>query len=153
MMNGLKIRKAVLEDMEQLLLFEQGVIASERPFDSTLKPEPIQYYDIEKMIAEDHIELLVAELNNELIGSGYARIENARPYLQHHQHAYLGFMFVKPQFRGKGVNQQIIKALSNWAASRRVTELRLDVYFPNEAAIKSYEKSGFSKHMIEMRKG
>jgi len=43
------------------------------------------------MIRASHIELLVAESEGEVIGSGYARIESAKPYLKHGRHAYLGF--------------------------------------------------------------
>lgn len=149
----INIRKATLSDVETLLVFEQGVIAAERPFDSTLKSGHIHYYDIEKMITSGHIELLVAELDGAIIGCGYARIEEAKPYLQHRQHAYLGFMYVKPGYRGKAVNKMIIDELATWSASQNITELRLEVYQPNEAAINAYEKSGFVKHMIEMRRG
>src|SRR6185312_9238611 len=145
------IRKATLNDVDTLLLFEQGVIKTERPFDFTLQPGPIRYYDIEEMIRATHIELIVAELNGKIIGSGYARLEDAKPYLQHSKHAYLGFMYVDPDYRGKGINQKIIEALKTWSISQNVTEMRLDVYFNNVNAIKAYEKAGFAKHMIEMR--
>jgi len=150
-MNEVIIRKATFDDMDTLLVFEQGVITAERPFDPTLKTSDTRYYDIEKMITADHIEIVVAELNNELIGCGYARIEDAKPYLQHTQHAYLGFMFVIPQHRGKGVNKKIIDKLAKWSFSQHITELRLDVYYNNEPAIRAYEKSGFTRHMVEMR--
>ena len=104
------------------------------------------------MITAAHIELLVAETNDELIGSGYARIEEAKPYLQHVKHAYLGFMYVAPQWRGKGINKMIIEALEKWVALQAITELQLDVYDSNSSAIKAYEKIGFARHMIHMRK-
>lgn len=152
-MEQIIIRKAELKDLDTLLIFEQGVISAERPFDSTLKSGHTHYYDIEKMITATDVELLVAELDNELIGCGYARIEVAKPYLQHMQHAYLGFMYVVPQHRGKGVNKMVIDALTAWSASQHITELRLDVYQHNEAAIKAYKRCGFTKHMLAMRMG
>ncbi|MEA5256724.1 GNAT family N-acetyltransferase [Arcicella aquatica] len=152
-MNHITIRKATFDDLETLYRFEQGVIEAERPFDKTLKNELIHYYDLEGMITASHIELLVADLEGELIGSGYARIEDAKPYLQHPKHGYLGFMYVDPNHRGKGVNMKIIQALKDWTRSQNITELRLDVYHDNISAIKAYEKIGFSKHMIEMRLG
>ncbi len=152
-MNHITIRKATFDDLETLYRFEQGVIEAERPFDNTLKNELIHYYDLEGMITASHIELLVADLEGELIGSGYARIEDAKPYLQHPKHGYLGFMYVAPNHRGKGVNMKIIQALKDWTRSQNITELRLDVYHDNISAIKAYEKIGFSKHMIEMRLG
>ena len=152
-MADITIRKATLQDLDTLFRFEQGVIEAERPFDNTLKSGHIHYYNLEEMIAAPHIELLVAEQDGELIGSGYARIENAKHYLQHSHHAYLGFMYTDPAHRGKGVNKKIIDTLKDWAAAQSITELRLDVYYYNIPAIKAYEKAGFSRHMIEMRMG
>lgn len=152
-MDPIIIRKAVLADLPRLLAFEQELIQSERPFDETLKTGHIRYYDIEKMITGPELELLVAETGGGLIGSGYARIEAAKPYLRHPQHAYLGFMYVVPEQRGKGINKMIIGELIKWVASKNISELRLDVYYPNAPAIAAYEKAGFSRHMIAMRRG
>lgn len=150
-MEEVYIRQAALNDVAALLIFEQGVIVAERPFDSTLKSGSIHYYDIQQMIASPDVELLVAVYENKIVGSGYARIENAKNYLQHAQHAYLGFMYVLPEYRGKGINKKIIAALSAWSVSKNIFELRLDVYYYNTAAIKAYEKAGFTPHMVEMR--
>ena len=147
------VRPATNADLDTLLRFEQGVVTAERPFDSTLKPDPINYYDLAYMITAPEIEIVVAELDGTPIGSGYARIEKSRHYLKHTHHAYLGFMYVEPEHRGKGVNQQIITALKQWAITRGITELRLDVYSDNQAAIIAYEKAGFSQYLIEMRLG
>ena len=150
-MHNITIRKAHPNDLEKLLEFEQGIIAAERPFDPTLKPEKIHYYDIKKMISEPHIEVLVAEIDSELIGSGYARIATAKPYLNHLNYAYLGFMYTDVNHRGKGVNAKIIAALKKWCNLQNVFEIRLDVYNENASAIKAYEKAGFKKHLINMR--
>lgn len=147
------IRPATNADLDTLLRFEQGVISAERPFDPTLKPDPINYYDLSYMITAPEVQLLVAESEGQLIASGYARIESAKHYLRHSRHAYLGFMYVVPSHRGKGINQLIISALRNWARTQNITELRLDVYSDNQSAIAAYEKAGFTKHLIEMRSG
>jgi ribosomal protein S18 acetylase RimI-like enzyme len=147
------IRKATIDDLETLLSFEQGVVATERPFDPTLKPDPNYYYDIKQMIDDPQVQLVVAECGSQLIACGYARIEKAKHYLQHDKHAYLGFMYVAPAWRGKNINQMIIETLKQWAASIGITEMRLDVYHDNPAAIKAYEKAGFRKLMIQMRLG
>jgi GNAT superfamily N-acetyltransferase len=152
-MDPIIIRKASLEDLDILLGFEQAVISAERPIDSTIKKGDIHYYDIKEMINAPNVEMVVAESDHEIIGSGYARIEHAKPYLLHPVYAYLGFMYVKPEHRGKGVNKKIIEALEQWVVSQNITEIRLDVYINNTTAIKAYEKTGFTKHMVEMRKG
>lgn len=152
-MNEIITRTATLADLDTLLEFEQGIIQAERPFDSTLKNGHINYYDIAAMILASHVEVVVAETGSEIIGSGYARIEDSKIYLKHPKHAYLGFMYVKPEYRGKGVNKKVIAALQQWAIGRGITEFRLDVYNDNLPAVKAYEKIGFSKHLIEMRMG
>ncbi|WP_207802070.1 GNAT family N-acetyltransferase [Flavobacterium aquariorum] len=146
-------RKATLDDLAILLEFEQGIIAAERPFDSTLKEEKISYYDIGQMISASDVEVIIAVLNDQIIGSGYARIENAKPYLNHKLYAYLGFMYTHPDHRGEGINTQIIEALSKWVRSQGICEMRLDVYNDNSSAIRAYEKAGFKKHLINMRIG
>jgi GNAT superfamily N-acetyltransferase len=148
---GILIRPATTADLPALLQLEQGVIAAERPMDPTIKDGPINYYNLPAMIASPDIQLLVAELDGNLIASGYARIETGRHYLKHTHHAYLGFMYVDPAHRGKGVNQLIIEALRDWARTRNITELVLEVYCVNEPAIRAYEKAGFLHHLITMR--
>ncbi|MBD1394505.1 GNAT family N-acetyltransferase [Mucilaginibacter glaciei] len=152
-MKNIKIRPAEIKDLDTLRQFEQGVVTAERSFDPTIRPDNVTYYDIEDLIVDPHIQLLVAELDGEVIGSGYARIENSKPELRHRQHAYLGFMYVLQQYRGKGVNGLILSALKNWAAANGISELRLEVYNANESAITAYEKFGFGSHMLVMRMG
>lgn len=91
-MDSITVRQATVKDLETLLLFEQGVIKAERPFDATLKDDPINYYNLTAMMNDPNVVLVVAESSDKIIGSGYARIENSKDYLQHPKHAYLGFM-------------------------------------------------------------
>lgn len=152
-MNQITTRQATLNDLPTLLRFEQGVIAAERPFDPTLKDDPLQYYDLPALIASPDVQLVVAESGSEIIGCGYARIETSKHYLKHRQHAYLGFMYVDPEHRGKGVNQVIVNALKKWTRSKGLTEITLEVYHGNAIAIRAYEKAGFAKYIVEMRLG
>lgn len=150
-MEQITTRKATLNDLESLLGFEQGIIKAERPFDSTLKDGTIHYYDVEAMITDPDVEVVVAESGAGIIGSGFARIEKSKPFLKHANHAWLGFMYVEPNHRGKGVNKKIMEALKQWAVLQHITEFRLTVYQDNQVAIRAYEKVGFTKHLIEMR--
>lgn len=146
------VREAEAADLDRLLDFEQGVIEAERPFDPTLKREPICYYDMAAMLAASHIRVVVAEVEGQLVASGYARIEDSKPYLTHDKHSYMGFMFTAPEYRGKGVNQKIVEALEKWSLQQGVTEMRLEVYIENASAIRAYEKIGFSGCILKMRK-
>jgi len=150
-MEDVTIREATLADLDILLGFEKDIISTERPFDPTLKEGHIHYYDIAWMIGAPHVEVAVAESEQQIIGSGYARIEDSKIYLKHQRHAFLGFMFVKPSYRGKGINKKIIDFLARWALSQNVSELKLEVYNDNLPAVNAYEKQGFSKLLVQMR--
>lgn len=145
------IRKATLDDLPVLMEFMEGLVEAERPMDETIKDGHVVYYDLSKFIHAEHAELFVAELNNELVASGYVKILEDRPYLRHEKYAYLGFMFVPDKHRGNGYNQLIVDRLIAWSQERGIHEIRLDVYDVNNSAIKAYEKAGFKKHLINMR--
>lgn len=149
----IEIRKAVESEIEILLAFEQGIIEAERPFDPTLRDGGIHYYDLIDLIRSSGAEVLVAVVNNDVVGSGYARIQKAKPYLQFDQYAYLGFMFVKQDYRGFGINQMILEKLIEWSKTQGLCEVRLEVYDENLAARKAYQKAGFKPNMLEMRLG
>ncbi len=144
-------RTAKTSDLEYLYEFEQGIISAERPFDPTLKEGKINYYDLKKMIQQDDVEIILAVLGEEIIGSGYVKIIKAKPYLKFESLAYIGFIYVKPDHRRKGISQTIIKKLIQWAKSKGMNEVRLNVYHDNDQAVRAYEKIGMKKHLIEMR--
>jgi len=152
-MEEIIIRRASLADLPTLLEFEQGIAAFERPLDSTLKEGEIHYYDLAELIAAADAEVLVAQLDEELIGSGYAHIRKAKDYQKHLRYAHLGFMYVKPAHRGKGVNNKILEALKQWCLENNINEMRLEVYHNNDGAIRAYKKAGFKANLLEMRLG
>ncbi|UTX46765.1 GNAT family N-acetyltransferase [Chryseobacterium sp. MA9] len=145
-------REATEQDLEILLEFEQGVVTAERPFNSTLIEGEIHYYDLKHLIQSPEATVIVAEENNEIVASGYALIKNSEKYYnQFEKYSYQGFMYVKPEYRGKGINKVITDELLSWSTSRGISEVRLDVYAQNESAIKAYEKAGFEPHLLTMR--
>lgn len=150
-MKNLIVRPAQKDEIDTLIEFEQGIVAAERPFDSTLKEGEIHYYDLIHLIESPIAEVVVAEMDGELVGSGYALIKEAKPYQKHTHYAYLGFMYVKPEYRGQGINKAILDALKQWAISKNIKEIRLEVYDENLVAKKAYEKAGFKGNLLEMR--
>ena len=146
-----EVRKAIESEIEILLGFEKAIINAERPFDNTLKDGEIHYYDLIELIRAGRSEVLVAVVDNEIVGSGYAKTLPAEPYQKYTEYAYLGFMYVKPGFRGQGINQKILNGLIDWAKTQNLTEVRLEVYDKNTIAKNSYLKAGFKPNLLEMR--
>lgn len=150
-MDNVKIREADLADIAVLIEFEQEIIKAERAFDTSLKEGETHYYNFPDLVASPKTKIIVAEINDEVVASGYAEIKKAEAYLKHAEYAYLGLMYVKPMYRGKGINQQVLKALKEWIIEKQIAEIRLVVYDDNILAKKAYQKAGFKPHVLEMR--
>ncbi len=151
MTNNIQIRSASIEDLPTLLEFEQGIVSAERPFDETLVQEKFHYYDLAARIKDTDAEVVVAVVDGSVVGSGSAIIKNGNPYNAFDRYCFLGFMYVAPAHRGKGVNKLIIEKLTEWSDKKGLKEIRLQVYSDNLPAIKAYEKVGFKKILTEMR--
>lgn len=147
----LNFREANLNDIIRLRELEQGVIAYERPFNNAIKTEPTTYYDLEHLIQDEDSYLVVAETSGVIIGTGYGQKRPSKSCFNHSHHAYLGFMFVSPEFRGQGINKSIIDRLIAWSKSHGIKDIYLDVYYDNPSAISAYKKVGFEPNLIEMK--
>lgn len=150
-MESIDLRKAGAGDKPILLEFEQGVLEAERPYDPTIKPTDAFYYDIDELIDSDLSYLIIAELDGEAVGCGYSKIVKSKQALIHDVHAYLGFMYVRPEYRGKGINKLVLEELIRWSKNQGVSDCYLDVYSHNAGAIRAYEKAGFVNSMTEMK--
>ena len=147
-MTIISIRTANLNDLETLLEFEQGVIKAERPMDSFLREGTLSYYNIPELITAKNSHLIVAVANKELVGSGYLKIEDSNHYHKNPKH---GYIFVKPAFRGQRISNLILESLKKWGEKKDLKELRLDVYSKNTDALKSYNRFGFTKGLVNMK--
>ena len=147
----IKLREAKIKDLSTLLEFEKRLIEYERAFTPNLKKSDFNYYDLESYIKNPEISVVVAEKENSLIASGYALIRLNKMYKNPSHIVFLGFMYVVPNYRGKEVNKKILDYLLDWGKKKGYSEFQLDVYDPNQSAIKAYKKAGFEFETITMR--
>jgi GNAT superfamily N-acetyltransferase len=147
----MNFRLAVNNDIKQLLTLEQKVVEAERPFNSSIKNNKPKYYDFDLLISESDSYLLIAEDKGEIVATGYAQIQFSKESLEHESHAYLGFMYVSPEYRGKGLNKKIMDRLITWSENKGINDHYLEVYSGNSSAIRAYEKLGFKPCLIEMK--
>jgi hypothetical protein len=83
-MIDIDVRPAVFSDLDILYEFEQSIIEAERPFDPAIRTdEKVHYYDLPALIASPDVELVVAEVDERIVGCGYALIESSKAYLRH----------------------------------------------------------------------
>ena len=103
------------------------------------------------MLADPNTSLQLVELDGRVVGCGYVQLRPSEAAFVHDKHAYMGFMYVEPGARGQGVNKMIIESLISWSKDQGVNDFYLDVYTENAAAIRAYEKVGFTPVLVEMK--
>ena len=147
----IQLRPAQATDLPTLLEFEQDLIAFERPYAPNLRKDHFHYYDLGAYIADPDIEVVVAEIDDKLVGSGYALIRDNSHFKVPEKYIYLGFMYVVPEWRGKGINGMILDHLMEWGKTKGYSEFQLTVYAENESAMQAYKKKGFEAEILRMR--
>lgn len=144
-------REARTDDLAILNQFQRGIIDAEAKYIPRRRNEAYYYYDLSELMKASDVRIAVAEFDGQLISSGYAKKVASKTYLEHAFHAYVGFMYTRPEYRGQGVARQVLNYLGDWATSQGIDELRLDVFAGNTQAIRAYEKAGFEPNLLEMR--
>lgn len=147
----MKIRLAQPDDLPILREFEQGVIEEERPCNDSIKKSNVIYYDLDDLLSDPNTSLQLVEHDGRVVGCGYVQLRPSEAAFVHDRHAYMGFMYVEPGARGQGVNKMIIESLISWSRDQGVSDFYLDVYTENGAAIRAYEKVGFTPVLVEMK--
>lgn len=150
-MTDLVIRQARLVDMPILLKYEQEVIDYERAFNEDIEKEDAKYYNLHSLITGSDSVVFVGEIDGRIIATGYALIKKGLPQFVYDKYTYLGFMYVAPEHRGKGINAHIIEATKEWSKLQGVKHMRLQVYSENNSAIQAYEKLGFKTELQDMK--
>lgn len=150
---NIAFRTATEADIPLLREFEQKLINHERSVEPTVKKEvPLTYYDIPKMLTEtDKVLMLIAEVDGEPAGCGFARIRPSENCYTYSQHGYLGLIYVEESQRGQNVGGKIIDKLVEWLHEHNINDVILRVYAANVSAVKAYEKYGFAHYVHEMK--
>lgn len=103
---------------------------------------------------------LVAELNGQAVGDAQAQLlEPAttaaiQPGLDTgRRRAYLGYLAVQAEHRGKGIGGVLLRAVADWARDNGAELLLTDTNLrSNVGAIEFYESHGFEQQAVILRK-
>lgn len=146
----MRIRKARIEDYNQIIELYKQLYDAEKGFDLNLS-EIYEVSDKQKTIIEKRIKsrkeiFLVAEKENKIIGlvDGYILDNN------HHieKVGYLDHLCVHNNFRKLGIANKLINEFSNRMKKKNVLYLKLNAFEKNIPAISLYKKLGFEEYSI-----
>ena len=157
------IRKAKLKDIENIAeLFLEAyetqvdIVKKHCPQhleDMTLKENNAEIFKdlIKKKIYSRNCMLYVSEDNNKLFGFILFSIVNSSPIYKHENFGRIDNIYIKSEYQGKGISNQLKDVVFNWFKKRGVNRFQLFVFQDNTQAINVYEKWGFTNRLFEMR--
>lgn len=101
---------------------------------------------LKKLLAMEHMKIFAAKANSGLVGYCIASLCN--------ETGEIDSLYIKPQFQGFSLGQQLTEAAMSWLSSLGCSRIRVAVAEGNEKAIPFYEKFGFKKrfHVLQIKK-
>jgi ribosomal protein S18 acetylase RimI-like enzyme len=92
---------------------------------------------IKKRINDKKVTILVAELDNEIIGTASFKIEQ--------EYVYLYSMAVDPIFQKNGVGHILLDEIIKFTSDEKIKTISIYSYDPLKDAIRFYRSNGFKK--------
>ncbi|RLE75019.1 MAG: hypothetical protein DRJ56_06410 [Thermoprotei archaeon] len=105
-----------------------------------------------KVREEDEHQVLVAESNGQVIGYILFRIRTDLPLWSPHKMATIYDLYVRPDFRRKGVATELLARALEVMRSRGATLVMITALVANEPALRLYRKMGFRDFRLTLVK-
>ena len=148
------LRKAELNDIENLLRLQKHIIDHERSFDAAIRKDAIYYPEakLKELVLSDEARVAVIEVDDQLMGCGFGTIVDSSGWDAYDKKGYIGMVYVDSSLRGQGFGKKILEDLINWFSKKEILDVQLNIYPDNTQARELYKKFGFSEHLLYMRK-
>jgi ribosomal protein S18 acetylase RimI-like enzyme len=108
---------------------------------------PISFWE-GRLRFDEHGIIFFAEHDSQLIGMTGIR-KGETPKTKHD--AYIWGVYIRPEWRGLHLAEELIKTCIEWAKAREVEIVKLGVTTTNASAIHCYERCGFTVYGTEPR--
>jgi ribosomal protein S18 acetylase RimI-like enzyme len=128
------------------------IFADENKFHADLLPDRFQIADpimtrewFHEIIGNENKALLVADLNNELVGLILIELRTNPddPIFVPRRYAYVDEVAVTTSQRGQGIGRLLMAQAHEWIVAQGVKEVELNVWESNTGAIAFYEELGY----------
>jgi ribosomal protein S18 acetylase RimI-like enzyme len=107
---------------------------------------------LEKNIRSRNAVVFIAESDGNAAGYSLNYIKNNIPIFKMEKIGYISDLFVKKEYRSKGISTRFKDAAMQWFKSKKIRYISLCVYNDNEFAHSVYKRWGFIDYHVEMRK-
>jgi GNAT superfamily N-acetyltransferase len=104
--------------------------------------------DFERLIRDPHALVVVASVDDWVVGHLVAYMAASAPTRQPVTYAVLRSMYVEPVHRNKGAGQMLTERFLAWARLHDCVEAHVDSYSANTGAQRFYERIGFIERSV-----
>ena len=152
------IRKATPEDRSALELCFVELQRFERAIEpNRTEPSTIAAEYIEELVADcvDHDGvILIAEEDDHVVGFAcvLSHVRSSNVIEKHRDHAYVTDLYVRASERGRGIGDQLMRAVEAHAVKNGTSRIRVGVLAANDVAHGLYGKLGYRDYEIVLEK-
>ena len=97
-------------------------------------------------------QLYAAIFSDQIIGFAYGTIRFTPPYIGGERVGFVGGLYVLPEYRSKGIGEQLYNHLETWFKTKKTHSFELQVLCGNHSGMKFWEKLGYQRELLQMRK-
>jgi ribosomal protein S18 acetylase RimI-like enzyme len=108
---------------------------------------------LENMLSNENIKLLVACVENEVIGFIHAELKIMNhPVLYSYLYGHVSDIVVNYKFQRNGIAKILLQTVEQWLKEKEAREISLTVFSFNSKAISFYQNNGFTNRNCNMVK-
>jgi ribosomal protein S18 acetylase RimI-like enzyme len=96
-------------------------------------------------------KILVAKVKNKIVGFLIGGIQKSHSYCKENKIGVIHRVYVKENFRKRGIGKLLIEELLKWLKKRKVKFVEVEVDSRNKIGIEAYKKYGFFEFHKRMR--
>jgi GNAT superfamily N-acetyltransferase len=143
----IKIRKAKLDDLDELISMGQALYEGEKQFEPLLTfsvQDAREHYT--KQLENKNACFLIAEDTSQILGYLYGHINIVDYFSTTSPEAEAEVIYLKPETRGKGIAKQLVDEFIIWAKGKKAFRVKGGIYEQNEPSKNLFLKYGFKPY-------
>ena len=156
MCEKMEIKKASMEDFEQLMELKLKLKESEKKFleESPDLSETGKHFEkyLKEYLSKENCAVFAAAEGSKIIGMISAKIYYALPTHNSEKRGYLSNLFVEKEFRKKKVGSKLAEKAIDWLKSQGAKTVRGEIYCENTASIEFCKSLGFKEYSLKIFK-
>ncbi len=128
------------------------LVQYERTFDLNVRKEFVvsEYYKTKMKNCNYFIKLALDEEKPVAFICGF--LKNMKGTLVYESVAKIDAIYIKEEYRGKGIATNLINEFISWCKNKNIKEIDIGVFLANEKAYKLYKKLGFVDNIMYLKK-